>query len=120
MKKYFISLKKVRQWYLDNKKDEILLATLDDGTIPIRVIDNNREQNVYLEIAPDGGPISENEPVTEIEVELIGNNMAKGMIQNHDNDGDKDGDPFERIFIMPDDESWIEIREIDDEKEDEK
>jgi hypothetical protein len=119
MKRYFISLKKVRQWYLDNKEDEVLLATLNDGTIPIRVIDNDREQNVYLEISPDGGPLRE-EPITEIEVELLGNGRAKGMIQEYTNNGDKDGNPFERIFIMPDDESWIEVRETDNKKEEKK
>jgi len=119
MRKYFLSLKKVREWYMQNRTDEVLLAVLGDNTIPIKVIDGGREQDVYLEISPSGGPVREDEPVTEIEVELIGNNRAKGMIQNHDNDGDNNGDPFERIFIMPDDESWIEVRDVG-EKEDEK
>lgn len=120
-KKYFIVLNKVRKWYMENKLGDVLLAVLNDGTIPIRVIDGDREQDVYLEIGPDGGPIRQ-EPITEIEVELLGNGRAKGIIQEYkdNNINDKDGDPFERIFIMPDDESWIEIREIDDEKEDEK
>jgi hypothetical protein len=120
MKKHFLVLKKVRDWYMRNKIDEVLLAALGDNTIPIKVVDGGKEQNVYLEIGPGGGPLRNDEPVTEIEVELIGNNRAKGMIQDYDNDGDKDGDPFERIFIMPDEESWIEVRDVDDEKEEKK
>jgi hypothetical protein len=120
MRKYFLSLKKVREWYMQNRTDEVLLAVLSDNTIPVKVIDGGREQDVYLEIGPDGGALRNDEPVTEIEVELIGNNKAKGMIQDYDNDGDKDGDPFERIFIMPDEESWIEVRDVDDEKEEKK
>jgi hypothetical protein len=120
IKKYFLVLKKVRKWYMENKTDEVLLAALNDGTIPIRIIEKNVEQDVYLEIGPDGGPLREDEPITEIEVELLGDGKAKGMIQEYTDNGDRDGDPYERIFIMPDDESWIEVREIDDEKEEKK
>jgi hypothetical protein len=98
--KPFLSLNKVKEWYMDNKPEEVLLAKLGDGTLPVRVIDNGFELNVYLsfEDEDDAGLI-------ELEVEMIDDLRFKAIIHESDDVLDRSR---VRIFTQPEKDAWIE------------
>jgi hypothetical protein len=98
--KPFLSLNKVRQWYINNHPDKVLLAKLDDGTLPVRVIDDGVEQDVYLSFDDD-----DDNGRVELEVELIDDLKFKAVI---DEDGDFPKKLHTRIFTQPEKDAWIE------------
>jgi hypothetical protein len=105
MKKPFLVLKKVREWFTRNSPDRVLLAMLDDGTIPIRVVDDGVEQEVYLSFYDES-----DDNVFEIEVEMIDDLRFKAMIRHdyHDLNSQK----YNRIFTQPEKDAWIEWRDV--------
>ena len=100
-----MNIKRVREWYLRNSPEKVLLAKLEDGTMPIRVIDDGVEQDVYLPFdeETDGN-------VFEIEVEVIDDLRFKATIR-HDYE-DPNSHKYERIFTQPEKDAWIEWREV--------
>jgi hypothetical protein len=101
MKKPFLVLSKVQKWYMANRPEEVLLAKLDDGTIPITVVDEGLEQKVYLSME-DGG----NGDKTELEVEILSDLEFKAVIV------EEDGKTYSRVFRQPEKDAWIEWREV--------
>lgn len=100
-----MTIEKVRQWYLKNNPDKVLLAKLSDGSMPIMVIDDGVEQEVYLyfDEETDGN-------LFEIEVEVIDDLRFKAMIR--ENFEDPNSRMYERIFTQPEKDAWIEWREV--------
>lgn len=111
--KPFMSLKKVRQWYHDNRPDLILLAALDEGLIPVRVVDDGVEQDVYLEIdiANKEKP-EETSNMVEMEVEIIDELRFKAMIRS--NYEDPNSQKYERIYTQPEKDAWIVWKEVEE------
>jgi hypothetical protein len=105
VRKAFMTIKKVRQWYLKNNPEKVLLAKLDDGMMTIRVVDDGVEQDVYLSFdeETDGN-------VFEIEVEVIDDLRFKAMIRQDFED--PNSKKYERIFTQPEKDAWIEWREV--------
>ena len=99
MKKPFLVLSKVQKWYMANRPDQVLLAKLDDGTIPIRVTDDGVEQDAYLSM-------DDEQERTELEVEILSDLEFKAVILE---DGVK---KYTRIFRQPEKDAWIEWREV--------
>jgi hypothetical protein len=106
----FLSLQKVRSWHLENKPGEVLLAKLDDNTMPIRVVDDGVEQDVYLSFdeETDNG-------LLEIKVEMIDDLRFKAIIR-HDYKN-PDSQKYERIFTQPEKDAWIVWKETEDDKD---
>jgi hypothetical protein len=77
----------------------VLLAKLDDGTIPIRVTDDGVEQDAYLSM-------DDEQERTELEVEILSDLEFKAVILE---DGVK---KYTRIFRQPEKDAWIEWREV--------
>lgn len=98
----FLSIKKVKQWFIDNKPEDVLLAMFNDGTIPILISDDGVEQLVYLSMDDD----SDN-GVSEIEVEIIDDLRFKALIVPSE-----EGDPYTRVFTQPERDAWIEWKEV--------
>jgi hypothetical protein len=103
MKKPYLVIPKVQKWYMDNRPEDVLLAKLDDGTIPVTVVDDGIEQKVYLSM-DEGG----NGGITELEVEILSDLEFKAVIVE---DGVK---RYTRIFRQPEKDAWIEWREVDE------
>jgi hypothetical protein len=108
--KAFLNLEKARDWFLKNKPEDVLLAKLDDGTLPVKVIDDGVEQNVYLSFN-EGDDV-----IFELEVEIIDDLRFKATI---DEDIHTDLDiskhkKYERIFTQPEKDAWIIWREVDE------
>jgi hypothetical protein len=50
MKKYFLTTKKIKNWYMNNKQEDVLLAKLKDNLLPIPCIENGIKTEIYLDI----------------------------------------------------------------------
>jgi hypothetical protein len=110
--KPFLSLKKVRDWYHNNRPDLVLLAAFDDYTIPVRVVDDGVEQDVYLEI--DLTDSSSQDGLSELEVEIIDDLKFKAMIrQDYE---DPNSQKYVRIFTQPEKDAWIIWKEVDEDE----
>jgi hypothetical protein len=100
MKKAFLRIAKVKEWFFKNRPEDVLLAKLDDGTIPVKVIDDGVEQDVYLSLEDE-------QEIMELEVEMINDLEFKAIIKNDDG-----SQRYLRIFKQPEKDAWIEWREI--------
>jgi hypothetical protein len=98
--KPFLSINKVREWYIKNHPEQVLLAKLDDGTLPVKVVDDGVEQNAYLSFdeTDDSGRL-------ELEVEILDDLRFKAIIHQNGENVDKS---FVRIFTQPEKDAWIE------------
>jgi hypothetical protein len=104
MRKPFLVLSKVKQWYIDNFPDKVVLAIFEDGTIPVTVEDDGVEEEVYLSFDMD-----ENEQF-EIEIEMIDDLRFRALIlEDLDNPVSR---RHNRIYTQPSKDSWIEWREV--------
>lgn len=106
MRKPFLSIKKVRQWFLQNSPGEVLKAKLGDGTTTIVVSDDGVEQEVYLSFdeETDG-------EVVEMEVEIIDDLRFRATIEDKRDDGEVRG-TFVREFTQPEKDAWIVWKEV--------
>ncbi len=100
-----MTIKKVREWYLRNNPEKVLLAKLDDGMMPIRVVDDGVEQDVYLSFDEENDI-----DIFEIEVEVIDDLRFRAIIRH--NLEDPNSQKYERIFTQPEKDAWIEWREV--------
>lgn len=100
-----MNINRVREWYLKNSPDKVLLAKLDNGMMAVRVVDDGTEQDVYLSFDEETDGI-----VFEVEVEVIDDLRFKAMIRH--NYEDPNSQKYERIFTQPEKDAWIEWREV--------
>jgi hypothetical protein len=98
--KPYLSLNKVKEWYIKNRPEEVLLAKLGDGTLPVRVIDDGVEQDVYLSFEDDN-----DSGRVELEVEMLDDLRFKAIINEEDDFPKK---LHMRIFTQPEKDAWIE------------
>jgi len=108
MKPYLV-LNKVKEWYIQNRPEEVLLAKLEDGTLPVSVIDDGVEQSVYLSFNEG------DDTIFELEVEIIDDLRFKAIIDEDIDRPDLEMSKhktYERIFTQPEKNAWIEWREI--------
>lgn len=107
MKKYFLSTRKVREWFLRHRPADVLMAKLDgDNTVEIEAEDNGEKNTVYFDV--DGNNYIGEEMVEEIEVEMI-DDLTFRFVALKENETEED---IVRIMRQPEKGAWIEERDV--------
>ena len=107
MKRYFLSTKKVKEWFRRHRPGEVLLAKLEgDNMLEIDAEDNGEPNTVYFEV--DGDNYVGDRLVEEIEVEMI-DDLTFSFVVVKERDEEED---VVRVMRQPEKGAWIEERDL--------